>query len=371
MAVAPKPLVFVPGITGSYIYFPFSLIRLISAAAFQKVLWPNPQEILNGGIEKMRFEWPGYPAPTPNNYLLPGGPLGPYYGGLWDYLRANNYRIITFAMDWRRQVAIDGINLANVIRANTDLGATPPVQCYIVAHSRGGLVTRYALSVLAGTGELGRVKRVVGLGVPHRGSILAVDNLNGPWGWANDLSSLTQRIGSLTGGVLDAGNVQAALRSWPSVYELLPDPVRTWLDPVEVAKLYVQANWLPIPAAVIGQLLTAAQSAWAALPDPDPSVGWLNVVGIGYPTPVGAATAAEMIAHESEISEDQGDGVVPVQSATLPNRPTLTVPTSHGALGYDQRNFQRVVAYLDTGDQNSYTLPGEPNAVPGGWPGAF
>jgi len=113
-----------------------------------------------------------------------------------------------FPYDWRLSNRISARHLAEFIRPRLKFwrkthGADARV--VLIAHSMGGLVARYYLEVLDG-GHWRDCRALLTFGTPYRGSLNAANFLaNGYKKWGMRLSTLTE-----------------VMRSFPSVYELLP-----------------------------------------------------------------------------------------------------------------------------------------------------
>lgn len=121
--------------------------------------------------------------------------------------RAPDHRadLVLFPYDFRLGVQHAAERLAADITARLS-GAGPggrSRRVIVVAHSMGGLVARYWLGPLGGAADCAAL---ITLGTPHRGAPKALDVL------VNGLAVGPKRLAGMT----------ELLRSWPSVYELLP-----------------------------------------------------------------------------------------------------------------------------------------------------
>lgn len=111
-----------------------------------------------------------------------------------------------FPYDWRRD---NRSSAERLLRASHDWlkawreQGNPDAQLILVAHSMGGLVARYFLEVLGGWTD---TRALITFGTPYRGSLNAIDSI------ANGV-----RKGPF--GLID---LSAALRSFTSIYQLLP-----------------------------------------------------------------------------------------------------------------------------------------------------
>ena len=114
---------------------------------------------------------------------------------------ANYYE---FAYDWRRDNRVSAGQLKELVDRQLSIWRRgtrdPDAKTILLAHSMGGLVSRYYLEVLQGWRDC---RALVTFGTPFRGSVSALESL------AN---------GHRTAFV----DMTRALRSFPSVYQLLP-----------------------------------------------------------------------------------------------------------------------------------------------------
>jgi hypothetical protein len=140
------------------------------------------------------------------------------YGILSDYLKkrftltpstneqAGN--LVEFPYDWRLSNQLNAEQLRERLVPALDhwrkLSNNPDAKLILICHSMGGLVARYFLEVLNGR-EL--TSKLITIGTPYRGSVNALDAL---------ANGLTLGLGPI--GV----SVDKLVRSFPSVYQLLP-----------------------------------------------------------------------------------------------------------------------------------------------------
>jgi hypothetical protein len=303
-------------------------------------VWVSPAVLLLGGWRALELAPDGV---SPANALLPRlegrGPLGAYYGILAEELALAGYAVSWPHLDWRQTIALCAARLVDAIRAYAPAGAVS-----LVAHSRGGLVVRQALHLLAGAGELGLVRAVVALGTPHQGSWAAAQLLGG---WDDTIANLVRLLSlfpsplSLGAGAIDLLRV---VRTWPSAYELLPRIGATWTDAEDTGRCYDAGQWAYPDAAVSPAWLAAAAARWQSLPPIDAAVSWYDVVGYGLQTPVRITEAP--VGKRGVRLEPAGDGVVAEGSARQPARVSVRVPVAHGAMPYDGRAIGAAVACL-------------------------
>ena len=127
-----------------------------------------------------------------------------------------------FAYDWREDNVHSARKLGELIDQIRIDHDDPDLQVDIIAHSMGGLITRYFLryggtDVLDGNAlernysGAGRVRRVALLGTPNLGSVGSLHAF-------------------LVGERVGMGKIStAALSTFPSVYQLFPHPLNTWV----------------------------------------------------------------------------------------------------------------------------------------------
>ena len=152
------------------------------------------------------------PMMIPDLHLIPGLWKIDGYSKLSGYLQRQfavtpGRNFFTFPYDWRR----DNRVAARRLKEQTDRWLwewrreSPDAKLILVGHSMGGLVARYFLECLDGWRD---TRRLVTFGTPYRGSLNALNFL---------VHGVQKRLGPVP--VLDLSRL---LRSFPSVYQLLP-----------------------------------------------------------------------------------------------------------------------------------------------------
>lgn len=334
-------VVIVPGIGGCELWTPASFLGLGPPLH----VWLDPLALSAFGWRMLALSADGItPAVPLSGPMQPRGPLSVYYGPLADALGWFGYRTVGASLDWRGTIARDAARLAALVEQHQGNG---PV--HLVGHSRGGLVIRAALQVLRDRGQLSHVGRCVGIGVPHYGSFSAVQLVSG----CQDTVLLISRLintGSAVLGVLPVvGFVRDVIVSWPAGYELFPSPDAPGLPSGQVQALYSPASWTSIRRSVSPAWLAAAVLAWRTLPQPDPAVDWLDVVGTGHSTPVQLVRDLPPLVSGDLVWSASGDGAVPTVWATQPGRPSVTLPLSHVALVQNRGVVAILDRFLSTG----------------------
>jgi pimeloyl-ACP methyl ester carboxylesterase len=142
------------------------------------------------------------------------------YGKFVEHLRgqlADGVRVFEYSYDWRLSVEHN----ARELRAQ--LHRELPGVVDIVAHSFGGLVARYYVHNLDGAN---RVRHLITMGTPHRGSLETFEMLYE--GWGSD-SMKDSAVNFWMGG---AAEIRKTLLTFPGFYDLLPNsPNCCWFAP--------------------------------------------------------------------------------------------------------------------------------------------
>jgi Lecithin:cholesterol acyltransferase len=254
--MAPKPLVFVPGLPGT---------RLLDKASGDE-LFPNVLGLLSPGARtKLLARLSGPNNPDTDDGVVAGDPIDtvlpilPFVdlsgitklaGSLYDILRKLGYKISAASFgdrfrpvgwDWRRPV-YQADTLARLKQAIVELNAATGERVTLLCHSTGGLVARALLDRDATVAPL--LDRVLALAVPWVGTLQPLPLLAGTSGW----------------GPLTAAQTQGTLgRSWAAFDLLPPDPAKTDMTGVDLfhdaaggpASPVVATAW--IPAGPAGQ----------------------------------------------------------------------------------------------------------------------
>lgn len=317
----------VPGIGGNELH----TLSTFFGIGPPQTIWLNQAVILLGG---WRWLWLAPDGLSPRfaglQPLFPGCPLPKYYAAAETYFSQRGYNVRGARLDWRGTIAASAAALVDRLRL---FAAEGPF--HLLAHSRGGLVTRAALAMLGQAEASALVGRVAGVGVPHFGSIDAAGLLAG---WEETtvlLNSLLTIIYGALGGAVARAQLQQAINSWPSVYQLLPSPLTPGITQETINAIYDPAGWAAIGVPVSGSWLAAAEQSWQSLAPPPPWISWLNVVGSGFrtaaiirgPRPPGSAA--------NVVWSSAGDGSVMADTAAWPGLPTLYFSSAHSALPSD------------------------------------
>jgi hypothetical protein len=308
----------------------------------------------------------------PDTQLLPGFWKVDGYTKVADTLQSRfglvrGENFFEFAYDWRRDIRITAKQFQRKAEGwlhqwRRSSRGSPDARLILVAHSLGGIVSRYFLECLGGWKD---TRALITFGTPHRGSLMALQALS--LGFRKQL------------GPVKLFDLTELTRSLPSAYQLLPiykcvqlpdgSLVRPGeaqgipnLDPVRAAQ-GLAFQW-EIRDAEAANMKSSEylESGYALHP----------VVGIFQPTLQGArltGSGLEMLRGHPDGSDSAGDGTVPRVSA-MPlearhHTRAMFSSTSHASL----QNAAEVLAHVEgilTGhriDLDKYR-PGEAERTP-------
>ncbi len=211
-------IILLPGILGSVLSRNGKEVWAPTAGAAWRALWtlghsikdlelhgdPVKDDDLGDGVEATRL--------VPDLHIIPGFWSIAGYSGIrrmildnFDVVEGKTYA--EFPYDWRRDNRVAARKLADTAgrllhQARKD---NPNAKLILVGHSMGGLVSRYYLECMGGWKD---TRRLITFGTPYRGSVNALDFI------ANGFAKKV--------GPLKALDFSAMLRSFTSVYQLLP-----------------------------------------------------------------------------------------------------------------------------------------------------
>lgn len=343
-------LLIVPGLGGNEIWTPPSFFGLGDRIK----IWLNYAGITVGIWRWLALAADGLTPTFPGVGSLDAmGPTEPYYSISYQWFSNRGYAVSFASNFWLGPIESDAISLAHQI---TGMYAQAPVN--ILAHSRGGLVTRRALQLLAAQGNLGLVGRVAGLGVPHQGSWEAASLIGG----FQKSEVLLGILASLSPGnsYLNPvfGDLLQVIWTWPVVYQLLPMPGAVGIPPSATAAVYNAAEWAAQGVGASAAWLTEAQAYWSSLGPPPSTVDWVDVVGSGLSTADQLLTSGPPTSRASYSQTLAGDGVVPARWAVLPGNVSITTPTGHGSLVNDGRVLDALNGYYRNGLTQNVVIGG-------------
>jgi pimeloyl-ACP methyl ester carboxylesterase len=312
------------------------------------LLWTNRDRLALGEFDRLELAANGIdPKPPRGKFCVAQRPLEEFYGEviatLQDGLGSHGYIVKPWGYDWRKSIMGIGQALASEIQFAEPLDDP----CTIVAHSQGGLVARAAWYTLKLAGEEGRIRRIVTLGTPHRGSYApalvwclqeeligtlqlvlgAVQFVAGPFGISPiDHVPTLSEIAAITG-------------TWPAMYDMLPllDDLALVQDP-QRAEAFDVDNW-PAKLSLSSQHFSSSIAVWQpVLKDSrstPPGEVLTTYAGTGFPTPYQLAAAGELGNPQAFRFSTAGDGRVMYSSAMVEGAKQLTAQTSHSGILFD------------------------------------
>ena len=250
----------------------------------------------------------------PNVHLIPGFWKIDGYSTIRNYLHqrfelrdGENY--FEFPYDWRRDVRSPARQLEKQsgewLRRWREWSGNSDAKLVLIGHSMGGLVARHYLEVLGGWRD---TRSLITFGTPFGGSI-------------NALETLVEGVRKGPRGFIDLTD---AVRSFPSVYQLLP--TYPAYDPgdgnfVRVGEVDDIPNLDPVRASeALGFHREIANQMGQHLDEDDyreNGYRMFRIVGIKQPTKQSARLADDKIDFSREYRGDDqlGDGTVPAVSA--------------------------------------------------------
>jgi pimeloyl-ACP methyl ester carboxylesterase len=273
--------------------------------------------------------------------------------GTFDVREGDNY--FPFPYDWRLSNRANAKRLAKEShdwlkrwreRGNTD------AKLILVAHSMGGLISRYFLEILEGWKV---TKALISFGTPYRGSLNAVDSL------ANGV-----RKGPL--GLID---LTSMARSFPSLYQLLPIYPCYDAGDGEARRVGESAGVPNVDHAMAADALQfhrEIEAAIQAYPDPFDRYELFPIVGTDQKTSQGARLddkSVTILEHELGGRNLLGDGTVPRPSATpieySDMHKEMFAATKHGSLQNDDPTLVQLKAVITGFNLNlgDYRGPGD------------
>ncbi len=283
--------------------------------------------------------------------------VGDIYTDPWDR-PANFYR---FPYDWRRDNRANAKILKHYLDRRLhcwrNASGNPDAKVILLAHSMGGLVSRYYLEVLEGWRD---AKALFTCGTPYRGAVNAVSFVSN--GYKGRLLDFTETVRSMT----------SAYQLMP-IYEMLKSGDRYYrvaeLDTIpNVSQALAQDALVfhrEIEAAVTAHLKEEAYRSFTTVP----------IAGVQQPTP----QSAELVNGKLVVSEilpavlknrpdlGDGDGTVPQVSAfpiELSNSMnTQYIAEKHSALQYQAHILEDIRERLSVSQFNASSVRAPQGAI--------
>ncbi|MFE5945322.1 esterase/lipase family protein [Streptomyces sp. NPDC056480] len=273
--------------------------------------------------------------------VWPGSLVAEGYAKLLDHFReqetASRVKVVTMPYDWRLSNRYTALRLRDFIDDELSHwrqeSEQPDAKAVIVAHSMGGLVARYCLEVL---GVRDRVRRLITLGTPYRGSVKA-------------LGMVTGHMPEWVPGRVSEGLHRAAV-SMPGLWQLLPTYPCFSPSGSDTPIGLTEAR---LPGLDAGKLADAVrfhkEIADAVAANGAPPYTHHVFVGVRQGTPQAAAATSGGRWVYAERPLDRryaGDGTVPRLSAFPPEWPddahATHLPFGHTALPNKRSSLEQV-----------------------------
>lgn len=278
------------------------------------VLWLDPIDIAMGRLDQLSLR-------GGNSAIKALEPIYLYYLKLKFRLRSAGLDADFWGYDWRQDIDDTSDKLVAA------LAKEPAKEIYLVAHSMGGLISRAALKK-----DGSKVKRLVMLGTPNHGAFLAAQAIRGTLGSIRKLATLDLRH-------TPEELCEQAFNTFPSTYELLPDP-----EKFSKFDLFDPNFWPKGGAAFDSKLLANARRTQSLLAPSDER--FALIAGVNQKTVVDI----DSVGGDFVYSENQaGDGTVPLDLALLSGTPTWYVEEEHGSLPNNAAVARAVTDILNTG----------------------
>lgn len=315
------PVYLLPGIMGT------QLGRESVAPSPADLLWLDPDDVIRGGLMRMRL---------PEEEILRTFGAIPYsYLALQLRLRAAGFGVVMHEYDWR----VDLRESARALAAR--LSAESAREVAVVAHSMGGLIARAALALPGGE----RVRQLLMLGVPQRGSFGAAQAIRGTYPVVRRLAALDR--------LHDAEFLaQQVFATFPSIHQLLPVPGLG-----SAPDLWTPDNWPASGPQPDARLLDAAREFASTLAEPDERC--VAICGVRQRTVVSLQRVTEEFRY---LVSDEGDGTVPLESARLAHGDNYYVRCEHSELPRSASVGRALVELLRRG--RSSRLAAQRRALP-------
>ncbi len=325
MRGGPRVLI-LPGIMGS------KLGRKGIVPLFDTVFWIDPISIAAGRLDNLAL-----PGRKPD--IEPLGVILLYYLRLKLRLRSAGYDAEFHPFDWRLSIADLGKQLAQRI-------AKEKGEVWLVAHSMGGLVSRWAL----GAGGA-KCKRLIMLATPNFGSYAPVMTLRAAY-------PAMRKVGGLDLEHSPEELARDVFSTFPGLTQMFP--ARSKLGDVDV---YDLDAWPEDDLRPRQELLDTIDKVHGDMIEGGDNI--FLIAGIEQETPVGVTVDSGAFAFEFSTL---GDGTVPLELCLLPDaHRTYYIAEQHGSMPNSKRIAEAVRELLDRGETallpDSYQPP-ERRAAP-------
>lgn len=319
---------------------PGFLNSTLGILATGQVLWWDPSYATVLGLGAMRLAADGTSPQPPDGKQIgvdtvPMNPWGLILSSLRSQLDRDVWRIVVGPYDWRLDLNAAAQSLATSITTNS----TVDQPATIVGHSAGGLVAVLAWSKLVATGNENKVRRIITIGTPFQGSYGSIQWMTGENPAMVQLLAVPIALQWSPASTLTLWSLDYLTNlalTWPAFYQLFPalggseaarDPNRTLL--------YDASNYRPA-ARPSAAWLDYARNTWQpqiAGPTTFPPA-WVATycAGTGLETPYKLKDRGNPLNLVRLGYDNEGDGIVTVESATRRPGKLVTVTGEHSSL---------------------------------------
>ncbi len=327
-----QAIILIPGIMGSVLH------------DGDKLVWPgSPAELLLPYKHMAQLLKPDLQATD----VIRSVSISKQYQDILDSLESAGFHehgqpptLLAFAYDWRKDNALAASELADAVeKFSKPLGADAEIT--LLAHSMGGLVSRYYLEsgLYKDRSGFSSIKRLITMGTPHLGSPLA----------------LTAALGQEKRLFLNAQQVQTLANDphFAALYQLLPPSGLPFAWDRRQHARFGGIDVYADPAA--RQLELCRENLDAAsrfreglnLSKKPPNVSYFCFVGTQQTTinEVQVTLSRGPSGVQKSERKDAGDGTVPFWSGSLSGLQSIAVGGEHGEL-YKTESLKQVLAVL-------------------------
>lgn len=309
-----------------------------------QLLWVNPLAYARGEVNRLEMAEDGQRDVTPGVKVKPRNLLWLVYARLLLRLQ-KEYEIHTFPYDWRRFTWDTAPLLKDFIDQKLSQSRFDKVT--LVGHSLGGLVS---MDYLIGEGTRAHaekhVRRLVTLGTPFRGALLSVIAL------ARGDDPKLNLLRSINSG----NDPLRMLRSFPSMYEILPAPSGCYPDwnPLPKVDIWDPTSWEHQNVKINRQHLISALEHHEQLSQADPQVPVYCVAGALVKTILGIN--GDLL--QGEVDERwegalSGDGTVATASAQFTKSVAYYVHEVHTELVLERTVIDGIADWVDGGEPHN------------------
>ena len=316
-------IVLLPGILGSVLQKDGRDVWGLSVGAFSNALWHLGANVKDlavppDGFDDVDFD-DGVTAPRlmPDLHLVPWlwkidgyGLIAKKLNEEFELEVGRNY--FEFPYDWRldNRIAAQKLKVKSQqwLKDWRERSGNQNAKLILVGHSMGGLVSRYFLECLEGWRE---TRMLITFGTPYRGSLNALNFIS---------NGLVKKI-----GFVELLNLSEMLRSFTSVYQLLPIYKCFDSGDGQLTRLSETDGIPNTDAARVKKALAFHNEIRTAVDDNLKDENYRNnryqiypIVGLNQPTFQSARLTGGKVEtlREYEKKDDGGDGTVPRVSAT-------------------------------------------------------